>query len=171
MSGQVTPRWRFAFWANSKYQRKMIISSFLLLLLFGICTSRSSMNRDRVPQISESFRQKNYFRRTLKSKDSFRASLTSNEIYLDSSAATPGKLLDYLRSWRPQRQPWYSQRSSSQRLQIRFDENNWRHLSLQATQYLYDSLHYRHLTLKAKVVRCNKFNSSAKPRETKGSIQ
>ena len=53
----------------------MIISSFLLLLLFGICTSRSSMNRDRVPQISESFRLKNYFRRTLKSTDSFRASL------------------------------------------------------------------------------------------------
>ena len=53
----------------------MIISPFLLLLLFQICSSRSSLNRDRVPQISESFRQKNYFRRTLKSKDSFRANL------------------------------------------------------------------------------------------------
>ena len=149
----------------------MIISSFLLLLLFQICSSRSSMNRDRVTQISESFGQNNYFRRTLKSKDSFRASLTSNQIYLGYSEATPGKLLDHLASWQPQRQPWYSQRSSSQKLQIRFDENNWRHLLLRATQCLQDSLHCRHLTLKAKVVRCNKFNSSAKPREIEGSIQ
>lgn len=55
---------------------------------------------------------------------------------LDYSAATPGKLLDHLTSWRPQKQPWYLQTSSSQKLQIRFDDNNWRHLSLRATQYL-----------------------------------
>ena len=134
---------------------KMTISSFLLLVLFQICSSRSSMNYDQIQKISESFGQKQHFRRTLKSKDLFRASPISYEIYLGYNAATPGKLLDHLASWLPQRQPWYSQKTSIQKLQTRSDENNWRHLSPPATQYLQDSLHYKHLGLKTKIVRCN----------------
>ena len=53
-----------------------------------------------------------------------------SKIYLGNSAAISGKLLDQLASWPPQRQPCCLQRTSIQKLQPGFDENNWPHLSL-----------------------------------------
>ena len=60
----------------------------------------------------------------------------SDEVYLGYSAAIPGKLLDPLATWLPQRRPWCSQKNSNQKLQNGFDENNWPHLSLSPTQCL-----------------------------------
>ena len=84
-----------------------------------------------------------------------------NEIYLGYSAAISGKLMDQLASWPPQRQPCCSQKTSIQKLQAGFDENNWPHLSLSPIQCLHHALQHKHLRLKTKVVRFNKFNSSA----------
>ena len=60
----------------------------------------------------------------------------SDEVYLGYGAAIPGKLLDQLAAWPPQRQPWRSQKTSIQKLQNGFDENNWPHLPLPPTQCL-----------------------------------
>ena len=48
----------------------------------------------------------------------------SDEIYLGYSAASPGKQLDHLASWPPQRQPWCSQKTSIRQLLAGPDENN-----------------------------------------------
>ena len=79
----------------------------------------------------------------------------NDKIYLGYSAAIPWKLLDHLGSWPPQRQPWCSQKTSIQKLQTGFDENNWPHLSLSPTQHLHQRLQHRHLRLKTKVLRFN----------------
>ena len=91
----------------------------------------------------------------------------SNEIYLGYSAAIPGKQLDHLASWPPQRQPWCSQKTSNPKLQTGFDKNNWPHLSLSPIQCLHHTLQHKHLRLKAKAVRFNKFYSSAMQNLTK----
>ena len=84
-----------------------------------------------------------------------------DEIYLGYSGAIPGKQLDHLASWPPQRQPWCSQKTSNPKLQTGFDKNNWPHLSLSPIQCLHHTLQHKHLRLKAKAVRFNKFYSSA----------
>ena len=155
MTGQVTPRLNFLFWANGKYQTKMRIPHFYFSSYFRSAAPDQVWTRIESNKISVSFGQKQQPRRTLKSKDLFRASFISYEIYLGYSAATPGKFLDHLASWLLQRQPWYSQKTSIQKLQTRSDENNWRHLSPPPTQYLQDDMHYKHLGLKTKVVKCN----------------
>ena len=94
-----------------------------------------------------------------------------NEIYLGYSAAISGKLLDQLASSPLQRQPCCLQRTSIQKLQTGFDENNWPHLSLSPIQYLYHTLQHKHLRLKTTVVRFNKFNSSAMFHEITDSFQ
>ena len=94
-----------------------------------------------------------------------------NEIYLGYSAAISGKLLDQLASSPPQKQPCCLQRTSIQKLQTVFDENNWPHLSLSPIQYLYYALQHKHLRLKTTIVRFNKFNSSAMLHEITDSFQ
>ena len=88
-------------------------------------------------------------------------SFLNEEVYLGYNAAISGKLLDHLAPWPPQRQLWCSQKTSIQKLQTGFDENNWQHLSLSLIQYLRHRLRHKHLRLQKNVVRCNKFNSSA----------
>ena len=88
-------------------------------------------------------------------------SFFNEEIYLGYSVATPGILLDLLAPWPPQRQPYCLQKTSIQKLQTGFDENNWQHLSLSPIQCLHRRLQHKHLRLQKNVVRCHKFNSSA----------
>ena len=90
--------------------------------------------------------------RTGRGKVSFPTNRFVNEIYLGYSAAISGKLLDQLASLPPQRQPCCLQRTSIQKLQTVFDENNWPHLSLSPIQYLYHTLQHKHLRLKTTVV-------------------
>ena len=65
-----------------------------------------------------------------------------DEIYLGHSAAIPGKLLDHLGSWPPKRPPWCSQKTSIQKLQTGFHENNWPRLSLSPIQCLHCGLQH-----------------------------
>ena len=99
--------------------------------------------------------------RTGQGKVTFSTNGFVSETYLGYSAAISGKLSDQLASSPRQRQPCCLQRTSIQELQTGFDVNNWPHLSLSPIQCLRQTLQQKHLRLKTKVVRFNKFNSSA----------
>ena len=124
--------------------------SFILISFFSYFGSRS-MAPNQVRNKMESHKFRRDLEKARFQEKPEQARFTKNQlffshlVYLDYSAAIPGKLLDQLAAWPPQRRPRCSQRNSNQKLQNGFDENNWPHLSLSPTQCLSYGLQHKHL--------------------------